>query len=88
MSHLYFKQVSGLPFYNDFDWLSLKWKLIRIRGFTVKYSKNQAKQRKSMESHFQKQINELYKKAETHPNNKQIINEICCQIPLKKHNAI
>lgn len=38
---------------------------MEVRGFTVKYSKNQAKQRKSMEIHFQKQINELYKKAET-----------------------
>ena len=49
---------------------------MEIRGFTVKYSKNQAKQRKSTESHLQKQINELYKKAEIQPNNKQIINEI------------
>lgn len=38
---------------------------MEVRGFTVEYSKNQAKQRKSMEIHFQKQINELYKKAET-----------------------
>ena len=49
---------------------------MEIRGFTVKYSKNQAKQRKSMESLLQKQINEPYKKSKTHPNNKQIINEI------------
>ena len=64
--------------YNDIEDLSLKWDLIKmeIRGFTVKYSKNQAKQRKSMEIQLQKQINELYKKAETHPNNKQIIHEI------------
>jgi len=47
-----------------------------IRGFTVKYSKNQTNERKSMEIHLQKQINELYEKAETHPNNKEIINEI------------
>ena len=58
--------------------LSLNWDLIKMetRGFTVKYSKSQAKQRKSMESHLQKQINELYKKGEIQPNNKQIINKI------------
>ena len=49
---------------------------MEIRGFTVKYSKNKAKQRKSLEIHLQKQINELYKKPEAHPNNKKIINEI------------
>ena len=37
---------------------------MEIRGFTVKYSKNQAKQRKSMESLLQKQINEPYKKIQ------------------------
>ena len=63
--------------YKDVNDFSLKWDLIKmeIRGFTVKYSKNQAKQRKSLEIHLQKQINELYQKAETHLNNKQIINE-------------
>ena len=51
---------------------------MQIRGFTVRYSKNKAKQRISKESLLQKQINELYKKAEihVHPNNQQIINEI------------
>ena len=49
---------------------------MEIRGFTVKYSKYQTKERKSMEIHLQKQINELYEKAETHSNNKEIINEI------------
>ena len=59
---------------------------MEIRGFTVKYSKNQAKQRKSMEMSSSKNINELYKKAETHPNNKQIINEIhVARSRLKKH---
>ena len=64
--------------YKDIEDLSLKWDLMKmeIRGFTVKYSKNQAKQRKSMEIRLQKQINELYKRAETHPNNKQIVHEI------------
>ena len=76
--------------YEDVENLSLKWDLIKmeIRGFTVKYFKNQAKQRKSMESHLQKQINELYKKAEIQPNNKQIINEIHVARSPKKHNAI
>ena len=49
---------------------------MEIRGFTIKYSKNKAKKRKSAEINLQNQINELYKKAETLPNNKQIINEI------------
>ena len=49
---------------------------MEIRGFTIKYSKNKAKKRKSAEIDLQNQINKLYKKAETQPNNKQIINEI------------
>ena len=49
---------------------------MEIRGFTIKYSKNKAKKRKSAEINLHNQINELYKKAETLPNNKQIINEI------------
>ena len=75
-----------------FDWLSLKWDLMKmeITGFTVKYSKNQAKQRKSMESHLQKQIiNDFCKEAETHPNTNKLINEIyAARSRLKKHNAI
>jgi len=47
-----------------------------IRGLTVKYSKNQAKQRKSIEIQLQKQVNELCEKAETHPNYKQIVHQI------------
>jgi len=41
--------------------LSLKWDLIKmeIRGFTIKYSKNKAKKRKSAETYFQNKINEL-----------------------------
>ena len=64
--------------YNDVEDLTLKWDLIKmeIRGFTIKYSKNKAKKRKSSEIHLQNQINELYKKAEKQPNNKQIINDI------------
>ena len=49
---------------------------MEIRGFTIKYSKNKAKKRKSSEIHLQNQINELYKKDEKQPNNKQIINDI------------
>jgi len=43
-----------------------------IRGFTFKYSKNQAKQRKSVEIQLQNQINELYKKAKTHPTTSKL----------------
>ena len=50
---------------------------MEIRGFPIKYSKKKAKKRKTAEIYFQNiKINELYKKAEKHPNNKQIINEI------------
>ena len=64
--------------YDDVEDLRLKWDLIKmeIRSFTIEYSKNKAKKRKSAEINLQNQINELYKKAETLPNNKQIINEI------------
>ena len=64
--------------YNNVEDLTLKWDLIKmeIRGFTIKYSKNKARKRKSAEIHLQNQINEFYKKAEKQPNNKQIINEI------------
>ena len=50
--------------------------LMEIRGFTIKYSKNKAKKKKSTEIHLQNQIKELYIKAEKQPNNKQVINEI------------
>ena len=64
--------------YIDVDDQSLRWDLIKmeIRGFTVKYSKNKARKRKSTETFLQNQINDLYKRAEAEPNNKQII----CQI--------
>ena len=64
--------------HSDVEDLSLKWDLIKIeiRGFTIKYSKNKIKKRKSAEIYFQNKINELYKKAKKHPNNKQIIKEI------------
>ena len=72
--------------YVDVEDLRLKWDLIEmeIRRFTIKYSKNKAKERKSAEINLQNQINELYKKAETLPINKQIINEIYdARLPLK-----
>ena len=49
--------------------LSLKWDLIKmeIRGFTIKYSKNKANERKSTEINLQNQINELYKMVENNP---------------------
>ena len=64
--------------YIDIDDQSLRWDLIKmeIRGFTVKYSKNKARKRKSTETFLRNQINDLYKRAEAEPNNKQII----CQI--------
>lgn len=64
--------------YVDVEDLRLKWDLIKmeIRGFTIKYTKNKAKKRKSAEINLQNQINELYKKAETQPNNKQITGQI------------
>ena len=64
--------------YIDVEDLSLRWDLIKMemRGFTVKYSKNKARKRKSTETLLRNQINDLYKRAEAEPNNKQII----CQI--------
>ena len=64
--------------YIDVEDLNLRWDLIKmeIRGFTVKYSKNKAWKMRSTETLLQNQINDLYKKAEAEPNNKQIICEI------------
>ena len=43
--------------YSNVEDLTLKWDLIKmeIRGFTIKYSKNKAKKRKSTEIHLQNQ---------------------------------
>ena len=49
---------------------------MEIKGFTVKYSKNKSRERKSTETILQNRINDLYKRAEAEPNNKQIISEI------------
>ena len=54
--------------YVDVEDLRLKWDLIKmeIRGFTIKYSKNTAKKRKSTKKNLQNQTNELYKKLKHH----------------------
>jgi len=49
---------------------------MEIRGFTVKYSKNKSRERKSTETILQNHINALFKRAEAEPNNKYIICEI------------
>ena len=52
--------------YIDVEDLNLRWDLIKmeIRGFTVKYSKNKSRERKSTETFLQNRINELFKRAE------------------------
>ena len=73
--------------YVDVEDLNLRWDLIKmeIRGFTVKYSKNKSRERKSTETKLQNRINELFKRAETEPNNKHIICEIqSIRLRLKK----
>ena len=63
--------------YCDIDDVGLKWDLIKmeIRGFTVKYSKVKAKKWKK-ECSLQNITNELLKKSETNPNNKELLNEL------------
>ena len=71
--------------YIDVEDLNLRWDLIKmeIRGFTVKYSKNKSRERKS--TFLQNRINELFKRAEAEPNNKHIICEIqSIRLRLKK----
>ena len=73
--------------YVDVEDLNLRWDLIKmeIRGFTLKYSKNKSRERKSTETILQNRINELFKRAETEPNNKHIICEIqSIRLRLKK----
>ena len=73
--------------YIDVEDLNLRWDLIKmeIRGFTVKYSKNKSRERKSTETFLQNRINELFKRAEAEPNNKHIICEIqSIRLRLKK----
>ena len=62
--------------YIDVEDLNLRWELIKMEmtGFTVKYSKNKSKERKSTETILQSRINDQFKRAEAEPNNKPIIN--------------
>ena len=64
--------------YVDVGDLNLRWDLIKmkIRGFTVKYSKNKSGERKLTETILQYRINNLFKSAKAELNNKHIICEI------------
>ena len=64
--------------YIDVEDFNLRWDLIKmeIKGFTVKYSKNKSRERKSTETIHQNRINDLFKRAEAEPNNKYLICEI------------
>ena len=52
--------------YADLDDLGLKWDLIKmeIRGFTIKYSKIKAKNKRNEEAALQNKVNELMQKCE------------------------
>ena len=78
VSHLRAEITKFKQKYIDVKDLSLRWDLIKmeIRGFTIQYSKNKARKRRAEENHLQKQINDLYKKAELQPNDKTIITDI------------
>jgi len=60
--------------YIDVEDSNLRWDLIKmkIKGFTVKYSKNKSRERKSTETILQNRINDLFKRAEADPNNKHL----------------
>lgn len=64
--------------YQTVEDLGLRWDLIKmeIRGFTVKYSKNKARERRDEEKFLQNRINDLLAKAEKNRNNKTIIYEL------------
>jgi len=49
---------------------------MEIRGFTVEYSKNKSRERKSTETILQNRINDMFKRVEAERNNKYIICEI------------
>ena len=58
---------------------------MEIRGFTVKYSKNKSRERKSTETILQNRIIDLFKRAEAEATNKHIICEIqSIRLRLKK----
>ena len=64
--------------YADLDDLGLKWDLIKmeIRGFTIKYSKIKAKNKRNEEAALQNKVNELMQKCEQNPSDKRILNEL------------
>ena len=49
---------------------------MEIRGFTVKYTKIKARERRDEEKFLQNRINDLIAKAEKNKNNKKIIYEL------------
>ena len=64
--------------YADLDDLGLKMDLIKmeIRGFTMKYSKIKAKNKRKKEAALQNKVNELMQKCEQNPSDKRILNEL------------
>ena len=49
---------------------------MEIRGFTIKYSKIKAKNKKNEEAALQNKVNELMQKCEQNPSDKRILNEL------------
>ena len=64
--------------YADLDDLGLKWDLIKmeIHGFTNKYSKIKAKNKRNEEAALQNKVNELMQKCKQNPSDKRILNEL------------
>ena len=64
--------------YADLDDLGLKWDLIEmeIRGFTIKYSKIKAKNKRNEEAALQKKADGLMQRCEQNPSDKRILNEL------------
>jgi len=64
--------------YSDVQNLSLKWDLIKmeIHGFTIKFSKLKAKQRRNKESILQNKANQLLEQTEKNPSDKKLLNEL------------
>ena len=62
--------------YQNVEDLGLRWDLIKmeIRGFTVKYTKIKARERRDEEKFLQNRINYLIAKAEKSKNIKRIMN--------------
>ena len=49
---------------------------MEIHGFTIKYSKIKAKNKKNEEATLQNKVNELMQKGEQNPSDKRILNEL------------